>query len=855
MIPILKKEAQARIRINRLLEQSGWRFFPDKNGPDNIICESRITKTVYSPAVDLGNDFEKSAHGFVDYLLLNSDRKPVGLVEAKREGIDPLDAKEQARDYAKSLGIRHIFLSNGIIHYYWDLSQGNPTRISHLLSLEQLGEASHWNPDPQKLIATKVDENYIAVSQDAGWLNHSPAQRDIVRVNQNIKLLRDYQLDAVVALQKAYAKGKNRFLFEMATGTGKTLLSAAITKLFIRSANATRVLFLVDRIELENQAARNFNHYLAKDSISTAIYKERRDDWINAQVVVTTIQSLAAGNRYLTEFSPNDFQLIISDEAHRTIGGNNRVIFEYFIGAKLGLTATPKDYLKGIDPAKLREDDPRELERRLLLDSYRTFGCDDGKPTFSFSLVDAVNHKPPYLVNPLAVDCRTDITTELLTQKGWAVKLGKFDDDDDDQEKTFYKRDFEKKFFSDATNETFVRTFLKNAKRDPLTGEIGKTIAFAVSRKHARKLTKLLNDEIEKMYPGKYQSDFAVQITSEIPSAQDMTKKFDSERNALNGKSTFKPEFIDYNSSRTRVCITVGMMTTGYDCEDLLNVVLARPIFSPTDFIQIKGRGTRLYTFRHKQDGEEYKADKDNFYLFDFFANCEYFEKDFDYGKKIEPPKVGGGDGPGGGGGGGPVNTDFTWTGPDELKDKKEEQIGLQGMKIDREAFSSSFEQTTRDEVEKFPELHEAVEARDWSRVEAFVRENIFEKPQEFWNTEKLRDAYGVDRRLTLSEILQKVFGVIQRFPSREDLAGEDFDRFLSMEGVDGTKVHELQTLFTAYLLYPDIRVAVDEGDFGKLATDARLNLRELKALGEPQRRFTLNYIKDNIVINRYFAA
>jgi len=86
-------------------------------------------------------------------------------------------------------------------------------------------------------------------------------------------------------------------------------------------------------------------------------------------------------------------------------------------------------------------------------------------------------------------------------------------------------------------------------------------------------------------------------------------------------------------------------------------------------------------------------------------------------------------------------------------------------------------------------------------------------------------------------------------------LAGEDFDRFLSTAGVDGSKVQELQTLFTAYLLYPDIRAAVDLGDFGKLATDARLNLKELKVLGEPQRKLALNYIKDNIVINRYFAA
>ena len=184
---------------------------------------------------------------------------------------------------------------------------------------------------------------------------------------------------------------------------------------------------------------------------------------------------------------------------------------------------------------------------------------------------------------------------ELLSEYGWSVQLDTSEDDDED-EKTFYKRDFEKKFFSHATNEAFVRTFLANAKRDPLTGEIGKTIMFAVSRHHARKLTELLNVEIEKLHPGKYQSDFAVQVTSNIPHAQDMTKKFDSERNALNGKTRFRSDFTDYHSSRTRVCVTVGMMTTGYDCEDLLNVVLAARFSRP--LISFKSKGAaRGFTF------------------------------------------------------------------------------------------------------------------------------------------------------------------------------------------------------------------------------------------------------------------
>src|SRR5471032_775102 len=142
---------------------------------------------------------------------------------------------------------------------------------------------------------------------------------------------------------------------------------------------------------------------------------------MNAQVVVTTIQSLAANNRYLTDFAPTDFQLIISDEAHRTISGNNRAIFEYFVGAKLGLTATPRDYLKGIEDQE-REDDPRAYERRLLLDTYRSFGCDDGLPTFRYSLRAAVQHAPPYLVSPTKLDARTDITTQMLAD-GYAVKV------------------------------------------------------------------------------------------------------------------------------------------------------------------------------------------------------------------------------------------------------------------------------------------------------------------------------------------------------------------------------------------------------------------------------------------------
>jgi type I restriction enzyme R subunit len=321
----MPSEAQARITINKMLEEAGWRFLPDAQGRrENIICEHRITRRAFSPSQDFGKDFENAPDGFVDYVLLNTDQRPVAVAEAKREGIDPLTGKEQARAYAESLGVSHIFLSNGLVHYYWNLRQGNPVRVSRFLPLEELGKAAEWCPDAKRLAAVTVDENYIAVSQDAAWLGYSAAERLVIGVNKKIRLLRDYQIAGIHEMQKAAGPDRHRFLFEMATGTGKTLLSAAVAKLYLRTGNATRVLFLVDRLELESQALKAFIAYLANDGIETVIYKHRRQDWKNAQVVVTTIQSLAAGNRFLHEFAPTDFQLIISDEAHRTISGNNR---------------------------------------------------------------------------------------------------------------------------------------------------------------------------------------------------------------------------------------------------------------------------------------------------------------------------------------------------------------------------------------------------------------------------------------------------------------------------------------------------------------------------------------------------
>lgn len=843
------KEAKARIKINKLLEDAGWRFFDSAEGKANISLEHRTKKGNISGDT-LGNDLENAPDGFIDYLLLNEQNRPVALVEAKRESIDPLTAKEQTREYARGQNIRHVFLSNGNVHYYWDLESGNPTVISRILSLEHIGEAGQWQPAPEKMKAIEIANDYIALSQDSQWRNYSAEQQTDAVINKGVRRLRPYQVEAAQVLQKEYVEGKRRFLFEMATGTGKTLLSAAIIKMFIRSGNADRVLFLVDRIELENQAYKNFTKYLSKDAITSVIYKQNRDNWHDAQIVITTIQSFSTDNRYLKLFSPSDFQLIISDEAHRTIGGNNRVIFEYFLGVKLGLTATPKDYLKGVDVIDMQAKDPRQLERRLLLDSYKTFGCDNGVPTFRFSLEDAVKSTPPYLCMPFLLDARTEVTTELLSKEGWSVKF--VNDEGEEEEDTYFKKDFMRKFFSPETNLSFVRCFFENAKRDPISGEIGKTIFFCVSRAHCTELTQMLNVEAAARYPDKYGSgsDFAMQITSDIPGCQKATISF--AENNLNGWSNYNPELIDYESSKTRVCLTVGMMTTGYDCEDILNIVLARPIFSPSDYIQIKGRGTRLFTFEYRHGAGKKEEKKDNYHLFDFFANHQYFQDEFDYKKRLEPPPIGGEDGGGGGGGGG--SDGYTYTGPDDVKNVVKEEFGRDNiMRVDTEAFSKGFEAKAREEAEQSEELREAVEQEDWQKLWNFTTANLFDKPNEYWNFEKLQAAYGIDRRITPEELMQKVFVPGYHLKNRQNLVDEQFERFISAGMVDGANFNEAKQLFSSYLLFDDIRgVMHDPKLMGSLATDMRLSMQDLKKLGRPGIDATLNYIKDNVPLNRF---
>lgn len=817
-----RKEAAARIRINKLLESAGWRFVDDENGRANIDLE---------PGVDItkvGDDFELISKGFIDYLLLDDRGFPVCVLEAKRERVHPLSAKEQARDYAKSQNARFVILSNGLSHYLWDTDGGNPEMITEFPSQESLQHRNTYKPNTQDLIDEVVDAHYLS-DQFA---------------------LRPYQVEAIHAIQTAAKAGKRRFLFEMATGTGKTSTAAAVCKLFLKTGNAKRILFLVDRIELEDQAVKAFKGIYGENYFVNTV---KSGKWQNCQIVVSTVQTLLAGDRYRELFSQIDFELVISDEAHRSLGGNSRAVFEYFIGYKLGLTATPRDYLKGVDAKDLAKNNPKALELRNLRDTYKTFGCEDGKPTYKYDLKAGV--AGGFLINPFVVDARTEITTELLSEEGFT--MGVTDEDGNEGEQSFGARHFERTFFNEDTNRVFCETILNQGKLDPITGEFGKTLVFCVSQNHAAKVANMLNALAMQKWPGKYNSDFAMQVTSNVSAAQDMTKDFSANR--LGGKSQFAADtHPDYETGKTRVCVTVGMMTTGYDCPDLLNVVLMRPVFSPADFVQMKGRGTRIHTFVYQETGES--AKKEDFLLLDYFGTCEYFEKDFDYDKKLTLPLIKHKQGvtaptPDPEPGDPSVKVGLVdAASPDAIKSEVVIPVGTEGMRIDRDLYPKPHQQFEyvlqhSDTIQQINEI-EGVQG-----VENFVKSEVFNRPSEYWTAEKIRESYQrehkVGRRISFSEMVLKALGLSSRFKTREERLEEEYQKFIDIERpelVTGEATQLAQAFFETYISDEHFRDIIRREQYAELATYNAFTMGDLGLLGIEVAKQISGYVEEYLV-------
>lgn len=680
-------EAFSRVLIDKALEQSAW----------DLLDQGQVRFEL--------ND----ATGRADYVLMGK-YGPLCVLEAKREGLDPYDYKEQARGYAENLNAPFIILSNGKVHYFWNYQRAEKEdayRIERLPALTDLENLRNKNlRPPRPLLTEELTPEYLQ------------------RYKSDIQLRR-YQIEAIDEASRQFDEVRKRqFLLEMATGTGKTLLCAALIRRFLTTRNAERVLFIVDRIELAKQTMEDFSVVLAE--YKPVVYKTARrrpGELLGSSVVVATIQSLMIDRRYRREFSPFHFDLVINDEAHRSIYGDARECVQYFQATRVGLTATPKSYLKNINIDELGRENPKALEAREMRDTYHFFGCEPGFPTYRYSLVEAVQDpEGPFLCLPKIFDIKSDITTQALEEKGWAVLI-------DEREESFKIKDLEKKIFTPWRNRVMCESFLKHAQPAP-DGQIGKSIIFAVNQTHATNLTKILNS----IHP-----NIATTITSRVPEAADIAKEFRD------------------NKRRERIAVSVDMLSTGYNCKDLLNVVLMRPIFSPTEYIQVKGRGTRLFTF--KIGNTEY--DKKYYHLLDFCGVCEYFEETYDYSIPLQLPKQKGeapspppgpGPGPGGGEGPGPEppptppaeHTIPTWTGRDTVVSEDVRIVGRSGEKVDVMTFKGSFERDVKEYVRTDSELKAAVDIEDDDTVETIMQERFFYRPEMFYSADKLILSYGV---------------------------------------------------------------------------------------------------------------
>lgn len=679
-------EAFSRILIDKALEDSDWNLLDDKQVRFEI----------------------HNASGRADYLLLDKNGGILCVLEAKSEDKDPYDAKEQARGYAENLRASFVILSNGREHWFWNLqraSERDAYRIERMPSREDMERQLLKNMQPPRpLLSEKVTPDYLR------------------RFRDDIQL-RGYQVEALTAIAKGFDNDKrNKFLLEMATGTGKTLLCAALIRLFLETRNAERVLFIVDRIELAKQTMEDFNAVLRE--YNPVIFKNARKtgELIGSSVVVATIQSLMVDRRYREEFTPFYFDLVVNDEAHRSIYGDSREVVQFFQGTRVGLTATPKAYLKNIDIQKLGEENPKGLEARQLRDTYHYFGCEPGNPTYRYDILDAVRDpQGPFLCMPKIIDIRSDITTQALADGGWAVTIN-------EQEESYKVQDLERKVFTPARNRVMCEAFLKEAQRSP-DGKLGKSIIFAVNQKHATELTKILNE---------IQPESAVTITSRVDGASAIAKDF------RDGKR------------KEPIAVSVDMLSTGYNCRDLLNVVLMRPVFSPTEYIQIKGRGTRRFTF--KIGNTEYE--KEFFFLLDFCGVAEYFEERYDYSVPLALPreektKSGSGkprigEGNGTYSGAEPKKDDNSrpeipvWRGVDKVVSTEIHIVGPDGEKVDVMTFRGAFERDLKEFAQASPEFQQAVENEDDDAVETILNEKFFHRPEWFYSPDKLVKSYKV---------------------------------------------------------------------------------------------------------------
>lgn len=562
-------EAETRkALIDEALRLAGWNL----GDPTQVVEEYEIDLIeagVFPPVAaepGAGAHFGKQ---YVDYALLSRGRV-IAVVEAKRTTKSAQLGQEQALQYARNIqqlqGGRPPFVlyTNGHDLYLWEVDDFPPTKVRGF-------------PTPL----------------DLEWME----QRRETRRPLSIELIdtdisgRDYQIGAIRAVLEGLEAKKRRFLLVMATGTGKTRTAMGLIDVLLRAHHAKRVLFLVDRIALRDQAIDAFREHLPDSPHWPRIEGTRVEKaWsANRRLYCTTyptmLNLIEGGTTPDTFISPHFFDLVIADESHRSIYNIYRAVLDWFACPRLGLTATPKDHIDH--------------------DTFQLFDCDTHDPTYAYTFEQAVQHDPPYLSNFEVLKVRSKFQLEGI--KGGvlpsAVQKKLIAEGKDPSDIDFEGTDLERKVTNAGTNALIVREFMEESIKDPTGTLPGKSIFFAISMGHARRLAALF----DKLYPDH---------------AGSLARVLVSEDRFVYGKGGLLDQF--KNQDMPRVAISVDMLDTGVDVPEVVNLVFAKPVYSYTKFWQMIGRGTRVLPVPDRR--KPWCPDKSGFLIIDCWGNFDFFK-------------------------------------------------------------------------------------------------------------------------------------------------------------------------------------------------------------------------------------
>lgn len=540
--PLEQSEYNTRkLYIDAMLREAGW--IENKN---------------WINEVELPGMPNKSEVGFADYVLYDDAHKPLAVIEAKKTCVDVSKGRQQAKLYAdlleKQYGRRPVvFLTNGF-----------ETRIVD-------------NAYPERRVATIYSKRDL---EKLFNLRRMRTSLKNVHINKDIAG-RYYQEAAVKAVCSSFdEKNRRKALLVMATGSGKTRTVISLCDVLLQHGWVKNILFLADRTSLVTQAKRSFVNLLPDLSVTNLC--EEKDNY-TAHCVFSTYQTMMGCIDDVRDeegklFTCGHFDLLICDEAHRSVYNKYRDIFNYFDAPLVGLTATPKD----------------EVEKN----TYEIFELENGVPTYGYELAQAV--KDGYLVDYVSIESKLKlmeqgIVYEELSDEDKEAYENTFTDENGELPDSIDSSELNQRIFNEDTIREVLHILMTNGLRVDYGQKIGKTIIFAKNHKHAEKIYEVFGKE----YP--HLNGYAKVIDNHINYAQSAIDEFSDPKNL------------------PQIAISVDMLDTGIDVPEVLNLVFFKKVMSKAKFWQMIGRGTRLC--EGLIDGE----DKKKFYIFDFCGNFDFF--------------------------------------------------------------------------------------------------------------------------------------------------------------------------------------------------------------------------------------